>query len=65
MKLSKFLQTTYRKVVVWFFRPVLPVHAVEPFDKLLDAAPILGAPKYLVNIVLLALLDVVGLSEDL
>jgi len=65
VKLSKFLQAAYRKVVVWFFRPVLPVWVVEPFDEVQDAAPFPGAPKDLVNIVLLALFDIVGFSEYL
>jgi len=64
VKLPKFLQAPYRKVIVWLFRPVLPVRVVEPFDEVQDAAPFLGAPKDLVNIVLLALFDVVGFSED-
>ena len=59
------LQAAYRKVIVWFFCPVLPVRVVEPFDKVQDTAPFPGAPKDLVNIVFLALLDVVGLSDDL
>jgi len=63
VKLTEFLQTSYRKVVVWLLRPVLPVWVVEPFDEVQDAAPLLGAPKDLINIVLLILFDVVGLSE--
>jgi len=65
VKLLKFLQTAYRKVVVWLFRPVFLVGVIKPFDEVQDAAPFLGALKNLVNIVLLALLDVVGLSEYL
>jgi len=65
VKLSKFLQAAYRKVIVWFFCPVLPVWVVEPFDKVQDAAPFPGASKDLVNIVFLALFDIVGLSENL
>jgi len=65
VKLSEFLQAAYRKVIVWFFCPVLPVWVVEPFDEVQDAAPFPGAPKDLVNIVFLTLFDIVGLSEDL
>jgi len=57
VKLSKFLQTAYRKVVIWLFRPVLPVRVVEPFNEVQDVAPLLGAPKDLVNIIFLALFD--------
>jgi len=31
MKLAKFLQTAYRKVVEWFLRPVLTLQIVKPF----------------------------------
>ena len=65
VKLSKFLQAAYRKVIVWFLCPVLLVWVVEPFDEVQDAAPFPGAPKDLVNVVFLALFDVVGLPEDL
>ena len=65
MKLSEFLQATYRKVIVWFFCPVPSVQVVEPFDEVQDAAPFPGAPKDLVNIIFLALFDIVSLSEDL
>ena len=65
VKLSEFLQAAYRKVIIWFFRPVLPVWVVEPFDEVQDAAPFPGAPKDRINIVFLALFDIVGLSEDL
>jgi len=64
VKLSEFLQVAYRKVIVWFFCPVLPVQLVEPFDEVQDVASFHGARKDLVNIVLLALFDIVGLSED-
>jgi len=63
VELQEFLQTPYRKVVVCLLHPVLPVWVVEPFDEVQNAAPFLGAPKDLVNIVLLALFDVIGLSE--
>jgi len=33
VKLPKFLQTAYRKVIVWFFHPVLSFQVVEPFDE--------------------------------
>jgi len=33
MKLPEFLQTAYRKVVEWFFRPVFSFRIVEPFDE--------------------------------
>jgi len=65
VKLSEFLQAAYRKVIVWFFGPVLLVWVVLPFDMVQDAAPFPGAPKDLVNIVFLTLFDIVGLSEDL
>ena len=53
VELQEFLQTPYRKVVVCLLHPVLPVWVVEPFDEVQNAAPFLGAPKDLVNIVLL------------
>jgi len=62
VKLSEFLQAVYRKVIVWFFGPVLQVRAVEPFDEVQDVAPFPGTPKDLVNIVFLAVFDIVGLS---
>ena len=65
VKLPEFLQTSYRKVIIWFFRLVLSVRVVEPFDEVQDAAPFPGAPKDLINIVFLALFDIIGLSEDL
>jgi len=65
VKLPEFLQTSYREVVVWLLCSVLPVWVVEPSDEVQDAAPFLGAPKDLVNVVLLALFDVVGLAEYL
>ena len=65
VKLSEFLQATYQKVIVWFFGPVLSVWLVEPFDEVQDAAPFPGAPKDLVNIVFLALFDIVSLLQDL
>jgi hypothetical protein len=40
------------------------VRIVEPFDEIQDVAPLLGASKDLVNIVFLALFDVVGLSKN-
>jgi len=33
MKLPEFLQTAYRKVVEWLFRPVFAFRIVEPFDE--------------------------------
>jgi len=33
VKLPEFLQTTYRKVVEWFFRPVFAFRIVKPLDK--------------------------------
>jgi len=51
--------------MVWFFCPVLPVRVVEPFDEVQDAAPFPGAPQNLVNIVFLALFNIVSLSEKL
>jgi len=36
MKLSEFLQTAYRKVVVWFFCPVLALWIVDPFGEVED-----------------------------
>jgi len=65
VKLSEFLQAAYRKVIVWFFCPVLPVWVVELFDEVQDVVPFPGAPKDLVNIVFLTLFDIVGLLEDL
>jgi len=65
VRLSKLLQATYRKVTVWFFHPVLSFWVVELLDKVQDDAPFPGAPKDLVNIVFLALFNVVGLSEYL
>jgi len=44
VKLLKFLQAAYRKAIVRFFRPVLPVWVVEPFDEVQDAVPFPGAP---------------------
>jgi len=65
VKLSKFLQAAYRKVIVWLFCPVPSVWVVKPLDEVQDAAPFLGAPKDLINVIFLALLDVVSLSENL
>jgi len=65
VKLPEFLPTSYRKVIVWFFRPVLPVLLVEPFDEVQDAAPFPGAPKDLINVVFLSLFDIVVLLQDL
>jgi len=42
-----------------------PSWVVEPFDEVQEAASFPGAPNDLVNIVFLALFDVVSLSEDL
>jgi len=33
VKLPEFLQTAYRKVVEWFFRPVFSFWIIEPLDK--------------------------------
>jgi len=43
MKLPEFLQTTYRKVVVWFFCPVLAFRIVEPFDEIENSLDIFQA----------------------
>jgi len=43
LKLSEFLQTTYRKVVEWFLRPVLAFWIVEPFDEVEDSLVVVSA----------------------
>jgi hypothetical protein len=64
VKLSELLQTVYWKIVEKLFSPILLVRIVEPFDKIQDVAPFLAVSKDLVNIVFLALFDVVGLSKN-
>ena len=44
---------------------MLLIWVVERFDEVQNTAPFLGAPKDLVNIIFLALFDIVGLSENL
>lgn len=65
VKLPEYLQTSYRKVVVWLLSRVLTGRVVEPLDKVQNAASLLVASKDLVKIVFLALFDVVGLWENL
>ena len=69
MKLPELLQTAYRKVVEWFFRPILAFWVVEPFDQVKDSLVISSAAfdrgHNFVDIVFLRLLDVVRLSEHL
>jgi len=33
VKLPEFLQTAYRKVVEWFFRPIFSFRIIEPLDE--------------------------------
>jgi len=67
MKLWEFLQTAYRKVVKWFFRPVLAFWIVEPLDEVENpfviASPSPGRRHYLLDILFLRLLDVVCFSQ--
>jgi len=65
VKLSELLQTAYRKVVEWLFRPVLSVWIVEPFHEVHDVAPVFGVAHDLIDIVFLALLDIVCLPKHL
>jgi len=68
VKFPEFLQTAYRKVVEWFFRPVFAFRIVELFDEIED--PFVVSPAAFdrghdfVDIVFLRLLDIVSLSED-
>jgi len=66
VKLPEFLQTTYREVVEWFFRPVSAFRIVEPFDEVKGPFVIspatFGRGHNFVDIVFLGLLDVVRLS---
>jgi len=43
MKLSEFLQSAFRKVVEWFFRPVFAFRIVEPFDEVEDPSVVSSA----------------------
>jgi len=69
MKLPEFLQTAYRKVVEWFFRPVFSFRIIEPLDKVEDSFVISPAAfrrgHYFVDIVSLRLLNVVSFSQHL
>jgi hypothetical protein len=47
------------------FGPIPSVGKVDPFDEIQNAASLLGAAKDLVNVVFLAVFDVIGLSENL
>ena len=62
MKLPEFLQTAYRKVVEWFFCPVLPFWKVEPFGEVEDPSSLLPGRHYFLDVVLFRLFDVVGFS---
>ena len=69
MKLSEFLQTAYRKVVEWFFRPVFALRIVEPFDEIKNSLVIspasLNRGHNFLHIVLFRLFDVVRLLQHL
>jgi len=65
VEFSEYFQTAYRKVVEWLFRPVPLVRIVEPFHEVHDAAPSFGAAYDLVDVVFLALLDVVCFPKHL
>ena len=66
MKLPEFLQTPYRKVVVWLFRPVFTFRIVEPFDEVENSfvisAATLDRGHNFIDIVFLRLLDVIGIA---
>ena len=64
VKLPEFLQTAYRKVVVWFFCSFV---VAEPFDKVEDpfpvSPPVFSQGFYFLDVVFIRLFDVVGFSE--
>jgi len=65
VKFSEFFQTTCRKVVEWLFHPVSLVRIVEPFHEIHDLASSFGAAYDLVDVVFLALLDIVCFPKHL
>ena len=64
VKLPEFLQTAYRKVVVWFFCSFV---VAEPFDQVEDpflvSPPVFSRGFHFLDVVLVRLFDVVGFSE--
>ena len=62
VKFAEFVQASWGEVVEGLFCPVLSVWIVEPLNEVEDAVSFLGAAHDLIDIVLLALLDVVGFS---
>ena len=63
MKLSELLQTAYRKVVEWFFRPVPAFRIVEPFDEVKDSSSLFAGRHYFLDIIFFRLLDVVSFLQ--
>jgi hypothetical protein len=69
VKLPEFVQTARGEVVVWLLGPITTFRVVKPFDKVEDAA-VVSASSFdtghdFFNVVLLALLDIVGFSKYL
>ena len=60
VEFSELVQAAQGEVVKRLFGPVLMVRIVEPSDEVEDVASFLDAAHNLVNVVLLALFDVVG-----
>jgi len=67
MKLPKFLQTSYRKIVEWLFLPVFAFQIVKPFDKVENSFVISPAAfdrgHNFFDIVFFRLFDVVRFPE--
>jgi len=64
LKFAKFAQAASGEVVEGLFGPVFLVQVVKPSNEVEDVAPFFGAAHNLVDIVLLALLDIVGFVQD-
>ena len=64
VKFTEFVQAAQGEVVEGLFGPVLSVRVVKPSNDVEDTVPFPGAAHNLVDIVLLALLDIVGFVQD-
>ena len=64
VKFAKFAQAAWGEVVKELFGPVFLVQVVKPSNEVEDVAPFFSAAHNLVDIVLLALLDIVGFVQD-
>ena len=65
VEFAELVQTAQGEVVEGLFGPFLPVRVVEPFHEVEDAPALFDGAHHFLDVVLLALLDVICLAENL